>query len=1009
MRSHSYENKHLCFVISMTVDSSMKRRSEGRKKATNGTSAAISTPVSGAATSGDSTPGQPPPRSAKSRRKAENLSAQNSPSSQASSASDGSQSDEKNRNEDARGSKGADGSRGNLVKADSLNSGTSKALGEQNVEFVSSNSSHSASPVTVSADSPLSKRAGRSVVKNSPSPSGTRFGSSRGGGGRHTKSSGEESTKREDTSVAVSEAQQEAQELSSSSPKQVSPAATKTSIESKLSTALLSGTYPPTQKPTNSSPSKPPQTTQLPVFQTRGSKPQSKLETALSMGNKLTNLALTASGGLSTPSSALATSGTHNRTSTNSIQASGIGNTALLTMQQPQASNAYFKPVHTSSANLLTGTNFAASSSSGSDVIGVPASIVGHVIQPQSAYSQMGMVKLTGYQVGVVSTAGCPVTVSTTSRELKKERGGNPVPTLAQGALHSPTVTASSAQSDQHSLHQPGQVLAPSQFSSSKVSSPSAPTASILSQQLHGGLKQKPPPLKVSPAQVNSTNSGAVPMPSSLQGGRGSGHAGAANRAFDFSSQHISQHNTQMDVGSPPYSASTPTGSYSEFERKSIAIPLKKRRAAEMEGGGDISQQPQHPPHSPSVGSTLVSAYSRGIMGGSVASIVPGSSHTTIGPTVAKRPLLDLSEWRNQRVLAKRRGVYEVAVIKGVLGMTGSDLDVEFESDKAKVIFSNVFDPQASGLLVGDNNPQVASLTIGRDVCLRVSQERNIFHEGVIVAVERNPLAFRVALKTIPGVSQGEEILAKRVHLRLLQPPWWEDMEEASLGGSSVGSTGTVGVILGGGGGARLSDPGELRSVPPSTVSTALVTASSSSSEQCFSPLGQVPPGASPVGLPGVTGISAPVHHQALSGVSGQGLSGSMGSMYRLERPVSSSAGSLEHGDTSDDDMLQDSMSFDSSGTCTPRSGSATPGSGSRSQAGGRHSKPPSRGGGGGSGGKRDPDRSRSAQSTESSRSSTPRSPLNGKYKKGDVVSATNGVRKKFNGKQWRRLCSREG
>ena len=80
------------------------------------------------------------------------------------------------------------------------------------------------------------------------------------------------------------------------------------------------------------------------------------------------------------------------------------------------------------------------------------------------------------------------------------------------------------------------------------------------------------------------------------------------------------------------------------------------------------------------------------------------------------------------------------------------------------------------------------------------------------------------------------------------------------------------------------------------------------------------------------------------------------------------------------------------------RSGSATPGSGSRSQNGRRH--PPK---------KRDPDRSRSAQSTESSRSSTPRSPLNGKYKKGDVVSAANGVRKKFNGKQWRRLCSREG
>ena len=31
------------------------------------------------------------------------------------------------------------------------------------------------------------------------------------------------------------------------------------------------------------------------------------------------------------------------------------------------------------------------------------------------------------------------------------------------------------------------------------------------------------------------------------------------------------------------------------------------------------------------------------------------------------------------------------------------------------------------------------------------------------------------------------------------------------------------------------------------------------------------------------------------------------------------------------------------------------------------------------------------------------------RYKKGDVVATPSGVRKKFNGKQWRRLCSKEG
>ncbi|CAF96415.1 unnamed protein product, partial [Tetraodon nigroviridis] len=47
--------------------------------------------------------------------------------------------------------------------------------------------------------------------------------------------------------------------------------------------------------------------------------------------------------------------------------------------------------------------------------------------------------------------------------------------------------------------------------------------------------------------------------------------------------------------------------------------------------------------------------------------------------------------------------------------------------------------------------------------------------------------------------------------------------------------------------------------------------------------------------------------------------------------------------------------------------------------------------------------------SSSSSRSRTPLTAAQQKYKKGDVVCTPTGIRKKFNGKQWRRLCSREG
>lgn len=122
---------------------------------------------------------------------------------------------------------------------------------------------------------------------------------------------------------------------------------------------------------------------------------------------------------------------------------------------------------------------------------------------------------------------------------------------------------------------------------------------------------------------------------------------------------------------------------------------------------------------------------------------------------------------------------------------------------------------------------------------------------------------------------------------------------------------------------------------------------------------------------------------------------------YVEHSPSIAQSASFER-ESSDDEMRSEEVYFDSSGLSTPRSGSATPGSRcGQSLSDGKNRHPLK---------KRDMSRSRSAQSCESSRSSTPRSPTtNQKYKKGDVVSTPNGIRKKFNGKQWRRLCSKDG
>lgn len=292
-----------------------------------------------------------------------------------------------------------------------------------------------------------------------------------------------------------------------------------------------------------------------------------------------------------------------------------------------------------------------------------------------------------------------------------------------------------------------------------------------------------------------------------------------------------------------------------------------------------------------------------------------GSAGPAASPTLpvqppAKRVMVDLKEWKNHRVLARRGHVFHPGVIKG--NRNNQHLSIEFDDDKSLVSYENVFE---ACNIISDTCPMSVMIKTGSAVCIRLNTDDNCFYDGIVL--ERRPTQggtlYRVKLDT----NLGEERWVSRVNIRLLQPPWYEDLEEQG------------------------------QAEPP-----------------------QPPP------------MNPPI-----------------------ERPVSSSAGSFDHIESSEDEMLAvGNISFDSSGMSTPRSGSATPGSGSRSHNGQDRSKQPFK--------KRDASssRSRSAQSTESSRSSTPRSPtMNMRYKKGDVVSTPNGIRKKFNGKQWRRLCSKEG
>ncbi|KAG5896688.1 hypothetical protein JTB14_002535 [Gonioctena quinquepunctata] len=223
------------------------------------------------------------------------------------------------------------------------------------------------------------------------------------------------------------------------------------------------------------------------------------------------------------------------------------------------------------------------------------------------------------------------------------------------------------------------------------------------------------------------------------------------------------------------------------------------------------------------------------------------------------------------------------------------------------VIYGNVFDNECYNV-ISDASPSINQISLGTRVCVRHNQ--SMFVEGVVCSIlEGQPVRFVVAV--IGEMSL--ELTVKRADLRLLRPPWWDELENI--------------------------EPLMENLMQPTTIDYYR-------SNQ-----------ASPTQLHTPVSVSTPL---------------SNGRHY-------------DEFCESEDELRQDNITF-SSEVDAKLSGSS------------KRSSMHSRG-------------SSSSSITPRSQPTTPRSQAATphKYKKGDVVSNPNGIRKKFNGKQWRRLCSKDG
>lgn len=259
----------------------------------------------------------------------------------------------------------------------------------------------------------------------------------------------------------------------------------------------------------------------------------------------------------------------------------------------------------------------------------------------------------------------------------------------------------------------------------------------------------------------------------------------------------------------------------------------------------------------------------------------------------------DLSEWKGQRVLGRRGSVYRPGLIRDVQadgGRVAVQLDADREDPGGMVYYDNVLERRSADI-IGDHPPPASAVDVGTVVCIRVDPDVAVFYIGRVVEKRHPPLCttYLVALDK----TSGPAVWVSRANLRLLLPPWFEDM--ASFIGDSAARPG------------------------PSTVGHD-------------------------------AGYSAVCSRQCL------------------------------------DDLAAEDL----------RSGSGTGGEGTSAVAGSEGATVAT------TDCRTEPDTLGIGSNAMSSRSRSSLL-LGQRYKKGDVVFTPHGIRKKFNGKQWRRLCSRNG
>uniref|UniRef100_A0A8C8SJ44 Protein capicua homolog n=1 Tax=Pelusios castaneus TaxID=367368 RepID=A0A8C8SJ44_9SAUR len=347
-------------------------------------------------------------------------------------------------------------------------------------------------------------------------------------------------------------------------------------------------------------------------------------------------------------------------------------------------------------------------------------------------------------------------------------------------------------------------------------------------------------------------------------------------------------------LGEPPLNRKTAT-----FKSRA---PRKNLAAGEEWSGSDASGAPgeEGAGHCPSSSTDTASEHSadeeaKGAVG-EMWGLGPGP-----GPSEYKL--------RSQRVLARRQGIFQPAVVKHV--RRGQDLGVQFPGDRAVTYYEGALGPGVLDVVL-DATPPASAVAVGARVCVCMAPEEMVYHEATVLEVSLKPSSYKVRFISPSPAPRKDTVWVPRSGLRLLRPPW------------------SCATVL-----HKAEEEGREAEEPP-----------------CPEP--KQPEDAE------VSDISA--------GARGAGEEKPLAAPPQLLSPPKSPAFARLPEQASP--LLSPEVGGSRSSSVASVEKCSTPGS---------------------------------------ARSRTPLTAAQQKYKKGDVVCTPNGIRKKFNGKQWRRLCSREG